>query len=604
MTPVVVRLADGTGALVSGSLECQPFRRHLLDDAVTIVLPQARIEKLTGETSIVLEPTTPAWCWSIRERVPGGIRRYVLVPESDTPVAYADLIDVDPTTLDPTLEPDPAWWAALQSAQDAIDTAQEAATTAASESASSAGAAESAQSGAQSARDTAVASAAAAAASEAAAEGAAVTAAADAEAAVVTAVSGAVTAQDIPGQARDAVDTVVTGLDLVQQYGSGDPGFLKAWIDGNDRVALGIRSDGSVIAPLLSGLTSIEAESINGITQSVIDPQIPGLWHALLDSQGRIAEPMAVGLDGRTPQWVLDAWTQRMNIPSAANTTYRSSYDSTDFPIVSGPDICMIGDSLTAGAGGGGTTYGTVLASLSGRTVYNNGVGGEGSVTITARMGGYPFTFTIDGGLIPAAVTPVSITIRPINGSPTSPLLQGGGGSGWIILPDGTRVNGAMTLVSGVYYFTRSTAGSDIACTRPVPYRRDSANLRRGDIYIIWIGQNGPSEARAIQDAKALIAHMTALDKRFLVIPRPTNNDAADTLWVNEFGERVILARKYLVEYGLADAGITPTSQDITDMAAGTVPTSLRADAVHWTAAGYTILGKLVFQRMKELGWL
>ncbi|MCF6764128.1 hypothetical protein, partial [Pseudomonas fragi] len=71
-----------------------------------------------------------------------------------------------------------------------------------------------------------------------------------------------------------------------------------------------------------------------------------------------------------------------------------------------------------------------------------------------------------------------------------------------------------------------------------------------------------------------------------------------------EFGRRFIPIRQYLVKYGLADAGITPTAQDNADMASGTVPTSLRFDGVHWLAPGYTILANIVFQRLKELEWI
>ena len=269
--------------------------------------------------------------------------------------------------------------------------------------------------------------------------------------------------------------------------------------------------------------------------------------------------------------------------------------------IVSGPDIVCWGDSMTAGAGGGGITYPGVLATLTGRTVHNRGVGGETSVTITARSGAIPLMLLPSGGVIPASGG-VTVTLTPINGSTPAPLIQGSPGG----FATGTLagVPGTLSLASGTYTFTRSSTGDPVTCNRPAPWLTSGAEARRGDIAIIWIGQNGPSVARAIDDARAIITHLTALDKRYLVIPRPTSTDADDALYFAAFGRRALLIRKYLVEYGLEDAGITPTTQDTADMAAGTVPTSLRVDGVHWTAAGYTILGQQAHKRLVELGWI
>ena len=211
------------------------------------------------------------------------------------------------------------------------------------------------------------------------------------------------------------------------------------------------------------------------------------------------------------------------------------------------------------------------------------------------------------GGVIPATVTAIEISLLPINGLVPAPLKQGASSyTGRLGDVPGTfsktNVDTAYT-----YFFTRSVAGAEIAANRPLPMYLDIGEQARGDIACIWIGQNGPSDARSIQDAKAIIQHMTALNKRFIVISKPggtSAQDADDALWFAEFGRRFIPIRQYMVKYGLADAGITPTSQDLIDMANGTVPSSLRVDAVHWVAAGYTILGNLVFQRLIELEWV
>ena len=58
------------------------------------------------------------------------------------------------------------------------------------------------------------------------------------------------------------------------------------------------------------------------------------------------------------------------------------------------------------------------------------------------------------------------------------------------------------------------------------------------------------------------------------------------------------------MENGLTVAGITPTEQDETDIAAGTVPTSLRSDGVHLNAAGYKALGTMLADKIVSLRYL
>ena len=134
MTDVLVRLTTASsGAAASGwvpadevaavgHLECRPWapgsdgaRQHL-EGPDRLLLPASMppVRLVGGEALLHLAPTGAGWCWQIIERTPRGKTRYVLVPDSAAVLDYADLIDVDPTTLDPTAEPEAAWWAAWQ----------------------------------------------------------------------------------------------------------------------------------------------------------------------------------------------------------------------------------------------------------------------------------------------------------------------------------------------------------------------------------------------------------------------------------------------------------------------------------------------------------
>lgn len=69
------------------------------------------------------------------------------------------------------------------------------------------------------------------------------------------------------------------------------------------------------------------------------------------------------------------------------------------------------------------------------------------------------------------------------------------------------------------------------------------------------------------------------------------------------FGRHYINQRKYMLEYGLSDAGITPTVEDTAAISQGKIPPSLLYDDVHYNDKGYNIIANLVVERGKELGY-
>lgn len=61
--------------------------------------------------------------------------------------------------------------------------------------------------------------------------------------------------------------------------------------------------------------------------------------------------------------------------------------------------------------------------------------------------------------------------------------------------------------------------------------------------------------------------------------------------------------RSYLISDGLTDAGITPTAQDLIDIAADTIPESLRSDTVHLNDAGQAVVAQKVYEFLANKGW-
>ena len=95
MTQIHIKIMKPkTGGLdpVTGTLRFRPVRRHFDADLSE-----------DGELTVDLLPTTPAFVWQVVELAdsPQAYTRYVEVPNSQTKVEYADLVEVDPATFVP-----------------------------------------------------------------------------------------------------------------------------------------------------------------------------------------------------------------------------------------------------------------------------------------------------------------------------------------------------------------------------------------------------------------------------------------------------------------------------------------------------------------------
>ena len=53
--------------------------------------------------------------------------------------------------------------------------------------------------------------------------------------------------------------------------------------------------------------------------------------------------------------------------------------------------------------------------------------------------------------------------------------------------------------------------------------------------------------------------------------------------------------------YGLQDLSLTPTAQDLTDIAAGKVPSRCFIDGIHFTEELRPFIGDAIYKRCKEL---
>lgn len=355
------------------------------------------------------------------------------------------------------------------------------------------------------------------------------------------------------------------------------------------------------------------------------------LLYAICDSNGKVINSEKMGVSPNT------YITTEISIPSNGVELYLNGFPTQTYPLVVNKietiNISKIngketvncwGDSLTRGVGVGSSyskAFPYVLYGLlDGREVINCGVGGENTINIASRQGGLPNI--VKPFTIPSNASKVEVKLTNIYGGSTGILLQGGSAldptTGKYVMTAQINpcsingVEGTLTYENGKYYFSRSENGESVIVSRPTPLITYAMKSMRDNINIIWIGTNGgfTTSAELIECVEAMIDYMSPINKKYIVIGIhhlvSTVAETFETIEKNmamHFGRRYINQREYMIEYGLSDAGITPTNEDTAAISQGKIPPSLLYDDVHYNDKGYNIIANLVVERGKELGY-
>ena len=397
-----------------------------------------------------------------------------------------------------------------------------------------------------------------------------------------------------------------------------------AYIDTNDEIATYENANAYVMHKNV-----ISGEKYRILSQT--HGSVNTLLYAICDSNGKVINSAKMGVLANT------YITTEIAIPSNGVELYLNEFPTQTYPLVVNKietiNISKIngketvncwGDSLTRGVGVGDSyskAFPYVLYGLlDGRKVINCGVGGENTINIASRQGGLPNI--VKPFTIPADTNKVEIELTNIYGDSAGILLQGGSAldpiTGKYVMTAQINpcsingVEGTLTYENGKYYFSRSENGESVIVSRPTPLITYAMKSMRDNINIIWIGTNGgfTTSAELIECIEAMIDYMSPINKKYIVIgihhlvsTVTETFEMIEKNMVMRFGRRYINQRKYIIEYGLSDAGITPTEQDLEDIKNDTIPKSLRSDIVHFNADGYAVLGKQVYLRGKELGY-
>ena len=173
-------------------------------------------------------------------------------------------------------------------------------------------------------------------------------------------------------------------------------------------------------------------------------------------------------------------------------------------------------------------------------------------------------------------------------------------------------IEGELQKLNGAYYFMRSKKGERIAVEDGTQFKTHGINdAQTGDILVIFAGTNDLPDSNTVRNIISLERRMldaAKCDKYIIVgltyaggIPEINEvNEALD----KEFGEHFVDIRKYMLNYGLEDAGLTATTKDMADIQKGEIPSSLRNDYVHGNRYYHRLLGEQIYRRMAYLGYI
>lgn len=270
------------------------------------------------------------------------------------------------------------------------------------------------------------------------------------------------------------------------------------------------------------------------------------------------------------------------------------------------PRIVCWGDSLTESTNKK-IAYPDVLRKISGCEVLNYGVSSETTSMIAMREGGVKVT--LNSTVIPKACELIPVFLNSEDDSPIYLLDYGEAGINPCTI--GT-IQGKLVQLNGAYYFERLTPGERISIdqgTQLKPFGLTDA--KDDDVLVIFTGTN---DMPTLESIYSIIDTQQAMLKaancnRYIIIGLTyaagiPEIDGVNEVLANEYGDNFLDIRSYMLNYGLEDAGITPTKTDLRNIQGGEIPDSLRSDYVHGNKAFYELLAQQVYRKMQYLGYL
>ncbi|MBE6574259.1 MAG: hypothetical protein E7652_07690 [Ruminococcaceae bacterium] len=270
--------------------------------------------------------------------------------------------------------------------------------------------------------------------------------------------------------------------------------------------------------------------------------------------------------------------------------------------------IVCFGDSLTVASGH--TSFPALLQKRFNVRAQNYGVGGEGSGTIARRQGAIPFY--APPVTIPADTTPVPMQMIDGEGDEIDISYFGVAGLNPVTI-GGVEGNYYYDQAKEDFYFKRTQAGEEVTISTPTRVITSAMkNRRENDILVLFIGSNNHYSSKNTDELIAIQEQMIKYSgsKKFIIVGLTSKDymsevDEVNAILKERWGKNFVDLREYMMtEECLTDNGITPTEQDLIDLANGEIPSSLRTDTIHGNQTFYNIIADMVGDRMEALHYI
>jgi len=406
--------------------------------------------------------------------------------------------------------------------------------------------------------------------------------------------------------------------------------YLLRVKDANDRVVVGVPDDAA--SPIEAFVTRSETAdnvlTLGGARVNasyMVYPYTDGSGlrqlRSIRNSDGQVFTLTSAG-NNADPVLTADNYVLFWSDVSGDDGLYAVPVEGgTIEPFLPSGGIACWGDSLTYGVGVATPStqaWPGLLATSLGVSVYNGGVGGQRSFEIICRQGGAQSLLTVTSNQIPAsgAVTVTAQTVALLNGQGPTTLTGTLAG-----------VPGTYTWTAGPNYtFTRTTAGSVVSCPAGTAFIPDAAALYEDWVQLFCYGRNNRDGSNAIvaanatqiiADIQASIDFLKPYGARYAVIgfPNGTNEPNGTGTYTGVLAINAALSAAFPGRYidgqspptvgEMATLGFTPDATDLTDIAAGCIPTRMRAtaDPLHFNTVGNQLYELRVRTFLQAKGW-
>lgn len=354
----------------------------------------------------------------------------------------------------------------------------------------------------------------------------------------------------------------------------------------------------------------------------------PGIVAAIVDSTGASTWLAANDVDGGPTPAAVDLARPYFNLPDTLSIPgvsaavvdaagYRSWLEVNDTdggptPLsigllrdaLAGNTLTAIvcdGDSMTYGGLPTGESWPDMLTAATGIPTINAGRSGALAAEVATRAGGVVPFITLPNDELPDTLVPLEVIVNSHGAWSTMTDLEAPVGTIRGI-PFRLRYDG----VSDSWTITRLTAGPIVPVASPVPFIPATPYSDDEYLRVLWVGRNNYPKATALDPIAAQVDAYRLSRQSFLLLSVCNTTDETvgspghtEVLALNEellaYAPREYVdVRGRLIREGLSLAGLTPTPDDVTDIANDCIPRQLLSDGLHTNLAGRLAIAQIV----------